>query len=148
MLTEPVAVLINSDTISLYHELIGRVPQSSVFGDKYSPCITAPLENVTRASQVQEILYADDRKPNITFNATNKIFDSAKLEVFVKDIKAWTVENKLSPNNAIRWRHSATDVLVDLKAETIMLWRKKPQYVVACQSDLHNACLAVWNHSH
>ena len=60
---------------------------------------TALLENIVRANQVEGMFYADDSQLYVSFNAANRSENLAKLEDCVKDIKKWTVENKLSLND-------------------------------------------------
>lgn len=87
------------DTLSTFHKLTCGVPQGSVFGPQIFTMYTAPLEKIIKAHEVEGMFYADDSQLYVTFDAANRSVNLKKLEDCVKDIKAWTVENKLSLND-------------------------------------------------
>ena len=112
------------DTLSAFHELTCGVPQGSVFGPQIFMMYTAPLENIIKAHQVEGMFYADDSQLYVTFDAANKSVNLANLEDCVKDIKAWTIENKLSLNDDktevlhICSRYAETDVVGGIRVGT------------------------------
>ena len=81
---------------------------------------TAPLENIVKAHQVEGMFYADDSQLYVSFNAASRSENLAKLEDCVKDIKKWTVENKLSLNDDktevihISSRYGGSDSISDI----------------------------------
>ena len=89
------------------------------FYDVYSSA-----ENIIKAHQVEGMFYADDSQLYITFEAANKSVNLAKLEDCVKDIKAWTIGNKLSLNDDktevlhICSRYAETDVVGGIRFGT------------------------------
>ena len=86
---------------------------------------TAPLENIIKAHQVEGMFNTDNSQLCITFDAADNSVNLAKLEDCIKDIKAWTFENKLLLNDDkteilhICSCYAETDVVGGIRVGTI-----------------------------
>ncbi len=67
--------------------------------DLHNVYYTALLEKIVKAHQVEGMFFADDSQLCVRFDTANRSVTLANLETCIKDVKKWTVKNKLSLND-------------------------------------------------
>ena len=76
------------------------VPQGSVVGPLGFAMYSGPMQDIIAAHGLNCMIYADDTQMYITSPASERQIQLQKLELCIKDIRAWSVENKLLLNDA------------------------------------------------
>ena len=76
------------------------LPQGSVVGPLGFAMYSGPIQDIIAAHGLNCMLYADDTQIYITSSASDRQLQLDKLEMCIKDIRAWCVENKLLLNDS------------------------------------------------
>jgi hypothetical protein len=71
------------------------VPQGSVAGPVIFTMYSLPIEDIAHANNISCMSYADDTQLHMSMKPDDRDASINKLEHCLKDIKAWTVQNKL-----------------------------------------------------
>ena len=87
------------DAVSGFHTLDCGVPQGSVFGPLEFTLYTAPVEDIMQSHGVQSMIYADDTQLYLIMESSDRASQVSKLEDCVREVKAWTIANKLLLND-------------------------------------------------
>ena len=87
------------DAVSGFHTLDCDVPQGSVFGSLEFTLYTAPVENIMQSHGVQSMIYVDDNQLYFIMESSDRASQVSKLEDCVREVKAWTIANKLFLND-------------------------------------------------
>ena len=82
------------------HTPLEGVPQGSVIGPLSFTLYSSPLETIIESHGIGKMIYADDTQVYVVLNGDNTCKSAAvsKLELCVKDIKAWSTANYLKLN--------------------------------------------------
>ncbi len=75
------------------------VPQGSVCGPFLFTLYTSPIEDVITSHGVNAMFYADDSQLYLTLQSCDRTEQLQRLEECVRDVKAWTVSNRLLLND-------------------------------------------------
>ena len=75
------------------------VPQGSVLGPLLFSLYIVPMEDLFRAHGINAMVYADDTQLYLVLKPDNRTSSINKIEKCVQDIKAWTINNKLTLND-------------------------------------------------
>ncbi len=75
------------------------VPQGSVLGPLAFTLYTSPVEDIVQSHGVQSMFYADDSQLYLIMESSDRAAQLAKVEDCVREVKAWTVSNKLLLND-------------------------------------------------
>ena len=85
---------------SVVHDVDCGVPQGSVCGPFIFTLYTAPLEDVIASHGVKTMIYADDTQLYLTLRPSDRSEQLQPLENCVRDVKAWTISNRLLLNDS------------------------------------------------
>ena len=88
------------DSKSDPHQLLSGVPQGSVAGPQIFTLYSSPIEDIVKRYSVSGMFYADDSQLYVSFNSTSSTTTLTELENCIKEIKNWTLENKLALNDS------------------------------------------------
>ena len=93
------AVDINGE-LSDNHLMEEGVPQGSVNGPLLFSLFSAPLGDVISAHNINFMTYADDTQMYLILHPNEREFAIQRLELCLRDVKAWTTANKLVLNDS------------------------------------------------
>ena len=82
------------------HPCLFGVPQGSVLGPVLFTLYVAPMEDLINAHGVKGVMYADDTQLFTVLKQPHHHDTLTKLEICIKDIKAWAISNKLKFNDS------------------------------------------------
>ena len=88
------------DSKSDPHLLLSGVPQGSVAGPQIFTLYSSPIEDIVKRYPVSGMFYADDSQLYVSLNPTDISATLTELENCIKEIKNWTLENKLALNDS------------------------------------------------
>jgi hypothetical protein len=91
--------IVIGENVSEPQELNQGVPQGSVVGPLCFAMYAGPLQDIINAHGLNCMTYADDTQVYITSSVSDRATKATQLELCMKDIKAWTVENRLLLND-------------------------------------------------
>ena len=119
------------DSVSTHNTLDCGVPQGSVFGPLEFTLYTAPVEDIVRSHGVHNMIYADDNQIYLIMEPSDREAQLTKIEDCVRDVKAWTVANRLLLND------TKTEIL---HFTSRFLRQQDPiASLTICQEDVHVA---------
>ena len=76
------------------------VPQGSVNGPLLFTLFSAPLGDVIKSHDINFMTYADDTQMYLVLHPSERDFYIPRLELCLRDIKAWTMTNRLVLNDS------------------------------------------------
>ena len=89
------------DSKSNPRKLLSGVPQGSVAGPQIFTLYSSPIEDIVqRYPGVSGIYYADDSQLYVSLNPNDTSHSLTELENCIKEIKNWTLKNKLALNDS------------------------------------------------
>ncbi|PIK34110.1 hypothetical protein BSL78_29076, partial [Apostichopus japonicus] len=85
---------------SIPRNLNDGVPQGSVLGPSIFAMYVAPLGDIVSAHGIDYMSYADDTQLYLTLSPGNREISISRLESCIRDIKSWSIQNKLMFNDS------------------------------------------------